>query len=200
MSQEEKVTTDANSKRQYRYCGKVFGHPYFLNLCDQFPEVDAVYKSFIDYWRNGLHPAFGRDRVFNRPEVAREYHIRHVHVDVKDYKQENDSDYTSRESHWDAWKNMIAANDPAAEQLLPRSYFRAPTSDAFLVYSVNEYRDAIVLDFIQADAHRLSERTDLTDFYTQEVFKYTINNGIKPFHTDGQPFDEKHLNNNQNPS
>ncbi|WP_140179444.1 type II toxin-antitoxin system YafO family toxin [Providencia stuartii] len=196
MPQEEKVTTDTNSKKPNRYCGKVFAHPSFADLCAKFPEIKIIYDYFIEYWRNGPHPSLGKDSLFNRPSTARESHVRHSHVNVGKYEAEGSENYRGTEEHWNKWLDILAAND-SGEWKNKHSYFKAPTSDAFLVYSVNERRDAIVLDFIPDGSHRITERPSLMEFYTQAVFTHTTSKGMKPFPIDDHPFDEKYLTVNQ---
>ncbi len=192
--------TATSSKKLYKFCGKVFKHPAFVALCKQYPEYELYFKAFSDYWRMGPINVFGKDVLFTDPNEAIRDHLRHVHVNMGKYLPPIGlkNTYTWRKECWNEWSEMLAANDsPEGDPI--RRHYQIPTSNAFIVYSVNEHRDAIVYDLIPENAHEEIKKPELISFYLQEIFRFTLNKNINPFPTDADLHDDRWLLINQPP-
>lgn len=138
-----------NNKNQVvTYKGRVLHTQNFSALCASDPKVQEVADAFKEFWKNGYHPDIGKDAVFARPREVLDLHVRHSHIDTKNYVPENNvTDVRGKKSVWDNWKNIASVKVKYS-----------PTSDSFLVYSVNHCRDALVMFFIDNDAHDETER------------------------------------------
>lgn len=190
--------TGTSSKKLYKFCGKVFKHPSFVELCKQYPEYELYFVAFSDYWRMGPSHVFGKDVLCTDPDAAIRDHLRHVHVNMGKYLPPKglEDTYTWREECWSKWADILAANDsPEGDPI--RRHYKIPTSNAFIVYSVNEHRDAIVYDLIPENAHEEIKKPELIEIYLQEVFRFTLSRNINPFPTDADIHHDKWLLTNQ---
>lgn len=153
------------------YKGRVFHTGKFSALCTSDTEVQKIADAFKQYWQDGYHPDIGKNAAFARPKEILNLNVRHAHCDNKDYTPENSNeDINGKKSSWDAWKNIGSVK-----------LTRVPTSDSFLVYSVNHNRDALVMFFISTDAHSATEVEDFTESaitISYEFFKQTKTNAM----------------------
>ncbi|WGL96495.1 hypothetical protein [Arsenophonus nasoniae] len=187
-------SNDLDSKPLFK--GKVYRTKPFKEICDNNPKFEQLFQEFKTYWQYGPHPLFGKDDLFARPIEAIDYHIRHVHFNNQKYTPENsDKDKRGKESNWNNWADLIAMNSPS--ELIEQRRFKTPTSDSYIVYSVNEHRHSIVMAVISDNAHDKTKKSHIMESFVQTTFETTINKGIKPFPSDCYPFDDAYLNNNQ---
>ncbi|MBH3164601.1 type II toxin-antitoxin system YafO family toxin [Serratia marcescens] len=107
---------------------------------DQF--LISLKEAFKSHWRDGHHPNLGKDSLFERPDEIRNYHLRKVHVNLKSYASYS---FTSTEQCWSDW-----SFGKIDEQGNPRP---EPTSNAYLIYTVNDKRDAVLLAYWDPPAH-----------------------------------------------
>ncbi|MBH2979445.1 type II toxin-antitoxin system YafO family toxin [Serratia marcescens] len=120
------------------YNGRIFPTGEFKT--DDF--LITLKEAFKCHWRNGHHPDLGKDTLFDRPEEVLGFHLRKVHVNLGQYASYS---YSCTEECWDEWS--FGAIDE-------RGAFRAkPTSNAYLIYAVNENRDAALLAYWDPPAH-----------------------------------------------
>ncbi|MCC7687314.1 type II toxin-antitoxin system YafO family toxin [Serratia marcescens] len=120
------------------YNGKIFPTGEFKT--DDF--LITLKEAFKCHWRNGHHPDLGKDTLFDRPEEVLGFHLRKVHVNLGQYASYS---YSCTEECWDEW-----SYGPIDE----RGHFRQkPTSNAYLIYAVNENRDAALLAYWSPPAH-----------------------------------------------
>lgn len=140
---------------QFKFKGRVFLSPAFQsvklaeeNLAEKpFTELE---KDFKDYWRNGAHPRFGKDAAFARPNEILALNVRHLHSDNGQYLESKDpKDYTGTEKCWEEWRKG-------------NSYTR-PASNAFVLYTVTENRDAMLIGYLDRDAHEKTERQEVME-------------------------------------
>ncbi len=143
-----------NKKKQvFTYRGRVLHTQNFSALCASDPELKKIADAFKQFWKTGYHPDMGKDAAFARPKEILKFNIRHTHSDLKDYvPEDSDKDHSGKKSSWDAWKNIASVKVKYT-----------PTSDSFLVYSVNHNRDALVMFFLDDDAHSKSEKDEFTE-------------------------------------
>ncbi|OVZ82182.1 type II toxin-antitoxin system YafO family toxin [Yersinia kristensenii] len=102
----------------------------------------SLKESFKSHWRFGHHPDFGKDTLFNRPKEVENHHLRKVHINLKHYQSYT---FTSTKECWSDW-SMGKIDERGRERPIP-------TSDAYLIYSVNDRRDASLLAFWYPPAH-----------------------------------------------
>ncbi|EMG7853843.1 type II toxin-antitoxin system YafO family toxin [Enterobacter hormaechei] len=102
----------------------------------------SLKEAFKCHWRNGHHPSLGKDTLFERPDEALGFHLRKVHVDISQYANYS---YSCTEECWSEW-----ACGPIDER---GNYRPKPTSNAYLIYAVNERRDAALLAYWDPPAH-----------------------------------------------
>ncbi|HEM6921243.1 TPA: type II toxin-antitoxin system YafO family toxin [Providencia rettgeri] len=179
-----------SSKKQYKFRGKVYKAPSLVKLCTESPEYNYYFDAFVDYWRYGPHHILGRDVYCTDPDNAIENGLKHVHTDMGLYIPADKKDYTSLEPHWNKWKTFLAAND--SDEWDPIQFkLKLPTSDSFIVYSINEYRDALVHDVIPCNGHKEIRKMDRIEVYMQQIYKHGLPAGVKAFPSDEYPFDEK---------
>ncbi len=102
----------------------------------------SLKESFKSHWRFGHHPDFGKDSLFTRPEEVQKHHLRKVHINLKHYATYS---FTATE---ECWANWSLGKIDERGCLRPR-----PTSNSYLIYSVNDKRDASLLAFWYPPAH-----------------------------------------------
>ncbi|MDX6917483.1 hypothetical protein R9X49_20450 [Pectobacterium carotovorum] len=142
-----------NSNTVVTYKGRVLHTQKFSALCASDPKLKGVADAFKDFWKNGYHPDIGKDAAFARPTEILSLHVRHSHVDTGAYTPEDSkTDVSGKKSAWDNWKDIAAVD-----------VRYTPTSNSFLVYSVNKNRDALLMFFLDSDAHNASEQTAFTE-------------------------------------
>ena len=109
-------------------------------------------EAFKSHWRNGHHPSLGKDTLFDRPDEVLGYHLRKVHVNLGQYASYS---YSCTEECWGEW-----LYGPIDE----RGNFRPkPTSNAYLIYAVNEHRDAAILAYWDPPAHTKANESQWMD-------------------------------------
>ncbi|WP_337083677.1 hypothetical protein [Citrobacter freundii] len=143
-----------NNKNQVvTYKGRVLHTQNFSALCASDPELKKIAEAFKQFWKKGYHPDMGKDAAFARPKEILNLNVRHTHSDIKDYvSEDSDKDHSGKKSSWDAWKNIASVKVKYT-----------PTSDSFLVYSVNHNRDALVMFFVDSDAHNITEKDEFKE-------------------------------------
>lgn len=137
-------------------------------------------EAFKSHWRNGHHPSLGKDTLFDRPDEALGYHLRKVHVNLGQYASYS---YSCTEECWDEW-----LYGPIDE----RGNFRPkPTSNAYLIYAVNEHRDAAILAYWDPPAHKKAEFessvqfvAELADKFYEKIFSKPMVRDKNPWHQD----------------
>ncbi|HII0384163.1 TPA: hypothetical protein ACYX9G_005320, partial [Klebsiella pneumoniae] len=106
------------------------------------------------------------------------------HVDVGDYtSEESSTDILGKKSSWDMWKKIASVKVKYT-----------PTSNSFLVYSVNHNRDALVMFFIDADAHKVSEQEEFKEAAIEISYKFFEGTKTQPMPLDEDLFSEKWKN------
>jgi hypothetical protein len=102
----------------------------------------SLKDSFKYHWRHGHHQDLGKDSLFERPEEVQQYHLRKVHVNIKQYASYT---HSCTEDCWNEW---------SFGKIDERGNFRpTPTSNAYLIYAVNDRRDAVLLAYWDPPAH-----------------------------------------------
>ncbi|WP_433647472.1 hypothetical protein [Kosakonia pseudosacchari] len=133
--------------------GRVLHTQTFSALCASDAKAQEVADAFKQYWKNGYHPDLGKDIPFARPKEILNLHVRHTHVDTGNYvPEDSQKDKNGKKSAWDKWKKIGSVK-----------FTYSPTSNSYLVYSVNNNRDALLMFFVDKDAHSLSELDAFTD-------------------------------------
>ena len=102
----------------------------------------SLKEAFKSHWRKGHHPDLGKDTLFERPDRALFFHLRKVHVNIHQYANYS---YSCTEKCWDNW-----ALGPIDES---GNYRPRPASNAYLIYAVNDRRDAALLAYWDPPAH-----------------------------------------------
>ncbi len=123
--------------------GNVFKHPAYVQLETRYPELHSYTSAFRIYWLEGYHPMVGKDYILDIPDVYVQNAIGHAHVEplVK-----NPISYTSTDACWKAWQ--------APDSVSPT----VPTSNSFLMYCVDEHRNACLLGYLDGgdrDSHEV---------------------------------------------
>ncbi|QPT15238.1 type II toxin-antitoxin system YafO family toxin [Serratia rubidaea] len=159
------VPPDGNKPKQtYTFKGRVFHDVAFSEFCKSDPELQKVADAFKSYWLNGYHPDIGKSIAFSRPKEVLDLCVMHSHVDTKDYTpEESKSHISGKKSSWDAWKRIGSVSV---------KMHRPPTSDSFIVYSVNNNRDALVIFFLDADAHSMTESSELMESAIKTSYRF----------------------------
>lgn len=119
------------------YRGRVFRHPdYIKYLEDVIPEVATFTKAFVSFWKEGFHPLIGKGGVMTYPDIYSEQAIGRVHLEppVKPLEP-----YSSTAECWMRWG------------LQDETLFVFPTSNKFLMFCVDENREACLLGYLDGD-------------------------------------------------
>lgn len=171
-----------NSKNQsVTYKGRVLHTQKFSAFCSSDPKIQEVADAFKEFWKTGYHPDMGKDAAFSRPAEILDLNVRHTHTDLKDYvPEDSDKDHSGKKSSWDAWKNIASVKVKYT-----------PTSNSFLVYSVNHNRDALVMFFIDSDAHSLTEKEEFKESAIRISYDFFEKTKTQPMPLDEDLFDEK---------
>lgn len=125
---------------------KVSVHPnYFRGRQEGTPEYISllnVAKDFAQYWREGYHPDFGRDKPLERPDDVKEAGLCKVHTLIFELSPEN-------KEFWNA--KSLASLGP---------YYRSHTHecDSFLLYAVSSQGTALILALYDQDGHNLLKK------------------------------------------
>lgn len=165
-------------KQTITYKGRVLHTQTFSALCASDPEVKKVADAFTCYWKTGFHPDLGRDLPLARPKEILNLNVRHTHIDTQDYIPENsDTKKSGKKSSWDAWKSIASIKVKST-----------PTSDSFLVYSVNHNRDALVMFFFDTDAHDETEKSEFTEAAISISYAFFEKTKTKPMPLDEDLF------------
>lgn len=171
-----------NNKNQVvTYKGRVLHTQNFSALCASDPELQKIAEAFTKFWKTGYHPGLGKDAAFARPTEMLSLNVRHTHADTKDYiPEDSDKDHSGKKSAWDAWKNIASVKVKYT-----------PTSDSFLVYSVNHNRDALVMFFVDSDAHSKTEKDEFKEAAIAISYTFFEKTKTKPMSLEEDLFDKK---------
>ena len=169
------------NQQMITYKGRVLHTQNFSALCASDPKLKHVADAFTQYWKTGYHPDLGKDAAYARPKEILELHVRHSHIDLQDYEPEESKEHHSaKKSAWDAWKNIASVKVKYT-----------PTINSFLVYSVNNNRDALVMFFIDSDAHNQSEMDEFKEKAISVSYIFFEKTKTNPMPLDEDLFDEK---------
>lgn len=102
----------------------------------------SLKEAFKSHWRNGHHANLGKDTLFERPDEAQNYHLRKVHVNIEQYASYS---FSCTAQCWEDWSYGLIDEQG--------DYRPRPTSNAYLIYAVNEHRDAALLAYWDPPAH-----------------------------------------------
>ncbi|MDX6911742.1 hypothetical protein SJZ84_12995 [Hafnia paralvei] len=171
-----------NNKNQIvTYKGRVLHTQVFSALCTSDPKIKEVADAFSEFWKNGYHPDLGKHAAFARPSEILNLNVRHSHVDTQDYTpEESSTDIRGKKSAWDEWKNIASV-----------MVKYTPTSDSFLVYSVNHNRDALLMFFIDNDAHKETEKQEFTEAAISISYNFFDKTNTNPMPLDEDLFADK---------
>lgn len=117
------------------YVGVVCKHPAYVKLESDFPEISTYTQAFKEYWANGFHPMIGKDGILPVPQVYALNAIGRVHLEPP-VKKDYPASATEK-----AWKDWRCSMDVAL----------LPTSNKFLMYCVDDQRDACLLGYLDGD-------------------------------------------------
>lgn len=175
--------SQSNTNQTYTFKGKIFHTKNFTKQCVNDVALKSVADAFKEFWLNGYHPDFGKHAAFARPEELLNLHVRHSHVDAQDYTPEDSFvDVKGKKSVWDKWKNIYSSSFTCQH---------VPTSNSFLVYAVNNRRDAFVMAFIYSDAHSETETAEMKEFFTSVSYEVYQKSQTYPMSLDEDLFSEK---------
>lgn len=142
--------------------GKVIKHPAYVQLEKEFSDLTNYTKGFKNYWLNGYDPLIGKDGILPVPEIYCDNAIGRAHVNVIGKESKS---YSSTKAAWDNWST-------------PGSFSAViPTSNTFLIYCVDENRDACLLAYLfynNIDSHKQ---------LTCNTFRSNIKARAKEFYT-----------------
>lgn len=117
-------------------------HPnYFRGLdpsTDEYKKLLIIAKEFKNYWCEGYHPDFGRDKPFERPEGIEEAGLCKVHVRLTQLSD----------------KHQIEWDQKSLSTLAPIDRSHTRGCDSFLIYSVSKEGTALILSLYDEDAHK----------------------------------------------
>ncbi|EJD6081613.1 type II toxin-antitoxin system YafO family toxin [Providencia rettgeri] len=168
------------------YCGLVYRSVKFSKKCANEPEAENLYQAFKEHWLMGYSPFIGKDALFARPDEALNLHVRHGHADSKMYEPENSKEkHTAKESCWKKWQSGYG--------------YKIPTSNSWLIYAVNENRDAMVMDYIH-NAHDVTKSMQYMDQYIEITYRFLEFTKCNQMSYIEHPFDDKYLIENQKSS
>lgn len=170
-----------NNNPVVTFKGRVLHTQNFSALCVSEPKIKEVAEAFKQFWKNGYHPEIGKDAAFARPTEILNLNVRHSHVDNQDYiPEDSKNDHSGKKSSWDAWKNIASVKVKYT-----------PTSDSFLVYSVNNNRDALLMFFVDTDAHSESEKEEFTEAAINISYSFFEKTKSQPMPLDEDLFSTK---------
>lgn len=173
-------------KTTLTFKGQVYLSPEYNALMKQdlaLPEPDTTLhdlkEAFKHYWGSGYHPSLGKDAANARPKEILKLSVRHTHVDQGVYKEGDD--FSSTKECWNLWQS-------GAGQV-------RPTSDACLIYVVNDKRDAMLTAFVADDAHSITESTAYMDKIIQRAYWFfdVTKSDAMPLEEHAELFDDKWL-------
>lgn len=149
------------SKSTLIFKGKVYLSPEYSAFMKEdlsLPQPDTTLRDLKDafkhYWSTGYHPSLGKDAAYARPGEILRLSVRHTHTDQGIYRE--DKEYSSTKECWDAWKAGYGNTKPS--------------SNACLIYVVNNQRDAMLTAFVDDDAHTITERASYMDKIMQRAY------------------------------
>ncbi|MEX9223566.1 hypothetical protein AB7W86_07550 [Providencia rettgeri] len=148
-----------NQKYQITYKGKVYHTQDFADACLNCEGLKEYADAFKAFWLTGYHPSIGKDIETRKPrEMLIDKHVRHAHVDTGNYApEENKKHPNATKSSWLIWRTQIELAKVE------------PTSDAYLIYAVNDKRDAILISFIEDGAHKKSEEAQYLEYIMEKA-------------------------------
>ncbi|MCD9605010.1 type II toxin-antitoxin system YafO family toxin [Raoultella planticola] len=155
------------------YSGKVIPTGDFKS--DDF--LISLKEAFKCHWRNGHHPSLGKDTLFERPDEVLGFHLRKVHVNIGQYAHFT---YSCTAECWSEWEY-----GPIDE----RGNYRAkPASNSYLIYAVNEHRDAVLLAYWDPPAHTKANQSvwmgsvlNFTRLFHEKTKTYPLSRDIDPW-------------------
>lgn len=175
------------SKSTLTFKGRVYLSPEYNALMKEdlsLPEPDTTLydlkEAFKHYWLNGYHPSLGKDAAYARPAEILKLSVRHTHVDQGVYK-EGDT-FSNTEDCWNLWKQGTGKT--------------RPSSDACLIYVVNDNRDALITAFLDDGAHSTTESSAYMDKIIERAYWFfdITKSAAMPLEEHSDLFDDKWLN------
>ncbi|SAA17202.1 Uncharacterised protein [Enterobacter hormaechei] len=171
-----------------KFKGQVYLSPAFStlkakeiaeNTSTTYRDLEAAFKH---YWATGYHPEFGKDAAYARPKEILALSVRHVHHDNGDYVVSSaPEDFSATNQCWHEWKSGTSK--------------KRPSSDAFVVYTVTDKRDALLISYMDANAHSDSEKSEMMEDIIKVTYKFHEWKRSKPMPLDDHLslFDDKWL-------
>ncbi len=155
------------------YCGRILPTGEFKS--DDF--LISLKEAFKCHWRNGHHPSLGKDTLFERPDEVLNYHLRKVHVNINQYANYN---YSCTKKCWDEWSYGLIDE---------HGRFRpTPVSNSYLIYAVNEHRDAALLAYWDPPAHTKANQPVWMDSVINFTKVFYDKTNTSPFPRESDPW------------
>lgn len=117
-----------------KFEGKVIWHPQFGGVVTAHPKVQQEADAFKDYWATGFNPNIGRDYVMTDPLSYGLQAIGHAHIRPQLFPNKS---FSSSKQCWDKWANGSGNVEP--------------TSNTFIVYCVDSYRNVCLLSYLDGN-------------------------------------------------
>lgn len=117
------------------YQGTVYKHPAYIPI-----ENKTYTAEFKIYWLNGFSPLIGKDGILPVPDIYSDHAIGRAHVEPQIKTNHSQS---STDIAWVMWES--------GELDIP------PTSNSFLIYCVDENRNACLLAYLDHDKENSHE-------------------------------------------
>ncbi|MEZ9185156.1 hypothetical protein AB4158_13260 [Vibrio splendidus] len=110
-----------------------------------------AFDVFSSYWSYGFDAEAGRDSYMLRPDNAKESAVHRLHLRPVKFKATDKG--TSSQKCWDEWE--FVADVPSRET----GKDRVPTSNEWVIYCVDENRDACMIAYLpeHMDPHKVCE-------------------------------------------
>lgn len=136
---------------------------YWDDECDQ-EELKEAADIFHQYWLDGYAPDFGRDKPIYRPDSVRNSALCHVH-------------YLTRNLYGQiglAWQRNCKPS------IAP--YFRSHNAacDAMFLYAVSEEGTALLLAFLESDAHAFIKQEGVMRAFSKIILQKFKELGEQP--------------------
>lgn len=115
----------------------------------------AAYEIFRDYWTYGFDPEVGLDAPLSQPNSIKALAIGHAHLKPVKFtgRERKDHGYRASEAAWNCWEYDRYTPGVEAPSL------KTPTSNEWLVYCVDDNRNACLLAHIESAAHQMLKAT-----------------------------------------
>lgn len=135
---------------QFRFRGEVVTHPQYYEISPDREAAEDVFAIFCDYWSFGFDPEVGLDTPLYQPHSIQDLSVCHAHLkpgqfsgnELRVFKKRNPT-----KECWDRWAQgeYVPGKDAPSRV--------TPESDEWIIYCVDEKRNACLLAHVQADAH-----------------------------------------------